>query len=316
MGWIKDAKAESFMKRIGVEFQYESGILTSDLVADWKKRNLGRPITPLLQDEITKIGVAMLDEEDVPCLIVCKTPLGYEVIDGFQRLHSLEEIGKTSFAAYVVKCKPRERDQIAFGINCKHGQQPGGQEKIEMAFELVERHRMSDKEAEKTMCIGLGTLESIRKCREVFSLCEAAGVDSSGLEESLNGKCAIITQLLDNDEKLIPAVVRAVIEHKLNSPEVKELVDDVYHCEGLGDKLDVIERISSRPEVTMRVSKKRTPLDVQLLQMLRGVDTFSKQHFNEMEIGSVKVARDLLKIAKRIDGRVRQLCQRVLVGSN
>lgn len=99
--YTKDTRNETFLTQMDVEFQFITRIAFSELVPKWREINLARPI-PVREEVVLAYATLMEDGSAAPAPILYKTPLGYIILDGVQRIAAGELAGAETIAAYVV----------------------------------------------------------------------------------------------------------------------------------------------------------------------------------------------------------------------
>jgi len=91
-----------------------------ELVSGWNVQNLGRPDGQAkVVEAIDSYANMMVEGSAAPAVIVRKTPRGFDVLDGCQRLHANEKTGSTHFAAYIIKCSDETARKIRFAANLR-----------------------------------------------------------------------------------------------------------------------------------------------------------------------------------------------------
>jgi|JI9StandDraft_1071089.scaffolds.fasta_scaffold18919_2 hypothetical protein len=100
--FTNDSRTENFLTSLGVKYEYVNGIkLPGDLVADWNKENIGRPVC-IRDDAVTEYALLMEQGSAAPAPILHKTDAGMRVLDGVQRLSAADLNETTRISAYVV----------------------------------------------------------------------------------------------------------------------------------------------------------------------------------------------------------------------
>jgi len=103
-----DDRATQFLKFNGIQNEYHDTVTYAELHPDWKLTNIGRR-DKIDQDAVLDYGCRMEAGSAAPAVIVIPGKSGYAVLDGVQRLCAGEELGATTFSAYVVS--PRTSTQ-------------------------------------------------------------------------------------------------------------------------------------------------------------------------------------------------------------
>jgi len=102
--FMRDTRTESFLKQMRVDFKFTNQLTVGDLVANWRKVNLSRP-RPVIDDAVFEYAALMESGSLAPAPILYKTPNGYSILDGVQRIVAANELqGVAQLAAYVVTC--------------------------------------------------------------------------------------------------------------------------------------------------------------------------------------------------------------------
>ncbi len=97
-----DNRTENFLTTLGTQFKYADGLrLPDDLAAAWDKENIGRPVD-VREDAVVEYAALMNTGSAAPATILHRTPVGFRVLDGVQRLSAAILCGTTRFSAYVV----------------------------------------------------------------------------------------------------------------------------------------------------------------------------------------------------------------------
>ncbi len=111
--FTKDTRTENFLTQMGVEFRYVNRIAVSELVPNWREINLSRPV-PIRDEAVLEYAALMTNGSAAPAPILHKTPQGYAILDGVQRIAAADLAGTTGLAAYVITC---DSDDVLLSIN-------------------------------------------------------------------------------------------------------------------------------------------------------------------------------------------------------
>lgn len=97
-----DSRTENFLTAMGVKFEYVNGILLpKDFASGWNTENIGRPVA-VREDAVIEYAALMESGSAAPAPILYKSPDGYRVLDGVQRISAAELNQTTRISAYIV----------------------------------------------------------------------------------------------------------------------------------------------------------------------------------------------------------------------
>ncbi len=101
--FTKDTRTETFLTQMGVDWQYTNQVTIPELVPGWREINLSRP-EPIREDAVREYAALMASNSPAPAPILHKTPEGYAILDGVQRIAAVARRDDSRLAAYLVTC--------------------------------------------------------------------------------------------------------------------------------------------------------------------------------------------------------------------
>lgn len=99
--FTSDSRTETYLTQMGVQFAYSNSVKFAHLKPGWDTHNLARPV-PKREDAIMEYAALMESGSPAPATILHRTPDGFDVLDGVQRLAAAELNSYSQLSAYIV----------------------------------------------------------------------------------------------------------------------------------------------------------------------------------------------------------------------
>ena len=170
INWVNSVDEELFLSQLGLSWTLID-VRLKDIDLPLSRQNTARPREPKLLEVIAGLKEDMKSGYPIPRVVGFKSPTGYVLTDGNQRVYTVEElINEGSLASdspismYLLKGDdPVLRDYATYFANCRHGGRNPLEEKYLLAIRAVEERGESVKKAARHA----GVAESSVKTRIV-----------------------------------------------------------------------------------------------------------------------------------------------------
>lgn len=281
--FTKDTRTENFLTQMGVEFEYANRIPLSGLVPNWREINLARPI-PLRDEAVLEYAALMTNGSAAPAPILHKSPQGFAILDGVQRIAAAELSGDTGIAAYVVKCNS---DDVLLSINVlANARLQGRAEPAEWtrrrAVEvLVVGRKLSVDEVARMGGWRRGDIQAIANALEWRAAVQAIG--GPDLPDSVINLVADHVSQRDLQSAAVPVAgfLHVLKDAKFSAEDASHHIEDFFKPIAKDSKrfqvlTERLEAFRADPEVQIRVSGRKgatLPHDVNLRRAMRSVLT-------------------------------------------
>ena len=281
---MRNSSYEQALKKAGVNFAYEEGILVEDINVTRGKQLQAR-LQPI-DDDLVESYAKMTEEGfEPPPLVLWKhgksklTPL-----DGNQRLAANDRVSaknkKKSFSAYVVSEEdPMVAERLCWQFNnMVNGRRLTYEESIRHAITFVRKYGQPVHATARDWGVKGWELES--RCREldIRDVGGKKGIDSSKIA---TGTVLALNPLMKVGEDILAKALKTVVDSGVGHAAVTEMVSDVGKARTMDAKLEIVDSFSKSAKVIQaKSSTKGGKLVVRNGQMAR--DKLQK-HLNQME---------------------------------
>lgn len=228
MRWLTDVNVEETCQKYGVKWRVQTIALDQ---IDWEetRENPGRPESRLNEDHVNRYGVAMLDGDAFPRIVVREGPKGYVIVGGNHRAHAARQAGFTAVEAYVVEeMDAFLTDNLPVFLNEKNGWELTIDQRLAAAQRQVEMHGSSKPEAAKLHGVNPKMFYEHLRAVEAAKTLIGQNVDPSVFPKS------VLTELrsLDFSDVTFIATAKFLLKHRLqgNVGESKSIIRQVRDC--------------------------------------------------------------------------------------
>ena len=317
MNWTRDNRAEAWLQTFGITLEYCEHVPLAEFVKEWEKTNPGRPGFAIMDDHALAIAEAQAAGKPIPSVILLKTPLGYQPLDGLQRSYATHLNNGTFVAAFIVH--PASAQTIYLICRCANfilnGVQPSKEFHIQQALRLIDEQGMSPDEV--AAAIGL-TKDQLRRAlsrRVVIAALNDQGVEAAG---QVNGALDVLRPLVDKNPKMAAEVFKVHVGAKLTAEQTGELTSDILKQNSQGEMVKTLNCFKSKPDIQNRLnnagSRQIAPSD-RLLQLLRTLKTFITDRGDEVYFGTDAERTELDRMEKWLSGRLKALIKNAHAGA-
>lgn len=251
---MRDQKAENWLKTEGVRFRYEAELRLELFDLKRSRDNQARPTDWKLPEDIERYGLAMIDGDEFPAVIVYEGPDGFVLIDGNQRWSAAKEIDRPAIDAFVVE----ETDRLvllrltltANGILNGVGLTAAEVLKQAVTFKML-HPTVPMKDIGKWFRIKVERLELAVRQAQVTARLGQVGVNVVGLSSTV----LRMLHALESDP-VLQEVARLAQEAGLSPSKVQELVSEVRRQRSERAQLAVVARWRGFPEIAADIQRR------------------------------------------------------------
>lgn len=321
--FTEDHRTENWLKQRGVKFEYREQMRFEELTPNWFSINQGRPDSVPKDDSlIEKYAGAMAQGAIFPSPIVAKTPQGYEVLDGCQRLCAADLCGQKLFNAYIIKTEnPSIRASVRICANSVlNGTSPSQEWTISKIVDvLYEQYDFGVEDCSQWSGQPAKRIQIEIDSRDAKNWLKLQGIDTAVKPANQKGFLACLANLcpmLDREKltREIPPLVSQLQSIKASNDEAVNLLTQCLDVERR-PKADLamqvrsrIDEVMRRPEIQARISSSRTyhPVDNALRSVAAAVTSMRKAARGEFHsdkkqsIQLIELIDETRKLAKRI----------------
>jgi len=245
VNWVPSADQERFMEEIGITWELvEAPISAFDLVLS--RHNKARPVEPKLPDVVAGLREDMDAGYPIPRIITYRSPTGYAIADGNQRIYAFEERiadgieqPNAVIGMYLMTGEDRvARDYATLFANCRHGGRNPTEEKILLAMRAVKEMGETVKRASRLAGISESTLRDRLVAEEEYKkLCRAGHKATADVL-----KPAVLVQLrkVNQNDHAREALAGIAAQHNLPAVAVSELAARVKKAGSDRDRLKIL----------------------------------------------------------------------------
>lgn len=270
INWRDDTDAEQVLNYIGITFNRE--VVRIDEI-DWvaSGANCARFTDPINEERVSDYGSGMAKGDTFPCPVIEKTPTGFLILGGNQRLNAAKRIGVESFPAFVCEgLTTVEREAAVRSLNSRHGWGTPKIEAIAHAVHMVKTHGMSVSDAAYLMVVSDSTINLHMRADNMRVLLHKHGVDASSLgvaHLSSIDKC--------KDERYQVQIAKIAIDSNATAEDVKSIVDTINQ-QKTPAKMDVKfkEWVREIPEGINTNNGIKKPRRKKFLSLLKNINDF------------------------------------------
>lgn len=308
MYFAKSNYVERYLDALGAEYKYRDSVRMDAIEPGWEKSNPCRPSSKPIIDDAYVYALRMEGGELAPPAIIKKTPGGYAILDGRQRIWAARENESTTFSAYEV-IHPTEKLEalISLGANqALNGVRPPQDYAINEAIGLMEQQGTSVKEAALAAGVTPKRLHTELDTRAVRDELERKGVEVT----VANGTLATLKPLLGEPVPLVRAY-ETLVEASATKAQAADMMKEMMKQPGAG-RIIGLDLWRSRPETQERIrrmkGRKKTAKEM-IFAEARSLRTVLRERASDAD-NELKEQdrRELARIAKSIDGKMRVLC--------
>ena len=261
-GWSRDLAAEGMFNRLGVQWEYRTGIMIALVDQGASLQNQARLGVSVMPDVVDDYAVAMREGDRFPAMVAF--PLGngtYRLAGGNHRLAAAKKSGRQVIDLYVVMASDDAmRRVVTTGLNRRVGVQTGREEAIEQALTWMDQYGRSATAAAAAYNLPESILFTAQRERASRRRLQMIGVDPSRMKK---GAMALLTRL-HSDRTLLSAVEFSA-STGLREPEIRALVEDINAQRTESGQEAVLDQWRARDDLKLRaleVSKGRGRRDV------------------------------------------------------
>lgn len=171
----KDARIESFLKRVGVQFRFEPELLLTTISWSMNVRGDGEQVD---EKNLAFIDRAIKDGDPLPSMIVAEVSKKLVGSDGRHRATQLQKNHIRCFPTYVVmNASEDELQEIADTANLKLNGKDVQGKALNLALNGVLSGRYTNARASRVFCVPEGSLSGALRTRETTEKLEEAEHD-------------------------------------------------------------------------------------------------------------------------------------------
>lgn len=277
--FAKDNRTENFLTQMGVEFSYTNNLAIRNLVPNWEKINIARPV-PVREEAVEEYAALMEAGSAAPAPITFKTDAGVEILDGVQRIAAANLLGDTKISAYLVSS---DSEDVTSAIRVLSNARLQGR---------AEPAEWTRRKAVEVLVVGRGlSVEEVSRMggwKKVEVAAIAKALDWSYKVQAIGGpvlsdkmlgavaRCTTQT-VLEKTPEPIADFLRVLQKAKFSADDAEPYIEDFFKTVTKRSRAHAVftERFNlfeSDPEVAARVKGRRSPglsLDVNLRRAMK-----------------------------------------------
>lgn len=228
--WYDDLKAESDLRRMSVIYS-KVAIQFSRIDLKESQVNGARLNDAIRHHKVEDYMQGFRNGDTFPRIVVVKTPTGYVILSGNQRMEAIRrlieagELPKSvEVEAYLVDTKDKLLlEIIARSANASHGEGDTKEERIQQAMYCHKRLGLSVKDAAKSFLVSDTAIHQNLKAEEVRNKLQRAGVDA----HSASIASLVPLAKLDYDESSQMKLGTLAVQHSVPSERIKQVASTV-----------------------------------------------------------------------------------------
>ncbi len=315
--FTNDNRTENFLTSMGVEFRYTNDVTYQNLVKDWDKTNLARPV-PLREDAILEYAALIEGGSPAPAPILLITGAGFAPLDGLQRLAAGQLCGMTKFSAYIVTCDSKDvQAAIRVLANARlqgRGEPPEWTRRRAVEILVVERGLTPQEVAR----MGGWKVTEVKRLALVIDW--GSKITGAGGPQLPDNMIETLSQHITQDEladapEQVAGFLNAVKTAKFSHADAEPFFQTFFapitkvsrRRKIYGDRL---ERFKEEPEVQVRIHGRRgtgTTRDVTLMRLLKAAGTVLDEVIAEGD--EVPYIDEFFRLVKSVDTKLRSLAK-------
>lgn len=240
-----DTRLEQFLKEHGAEWK-EAVLPLSRIDIERSLRNQARVSEPLVEETVLLYGCAMEAGSEFPPIVAYQAENGRHVIvDGNHRVAAAEAASIDRLPAVVItNPTPNMIQVMTYEANTKHGLATKLSERIQQALHL-EAAGMSRAEAARALQVPAGKLAAAAIQQEadvrIYRVRRGAADKISQISRRRLGAI--------RSDKVLAAAIDLVLNTKMDTTEVNDLVVAINRARNEDDQLFVVTREATRQSV-------------------------------------------------------------------
>lgn len=223
--WARDPRAESGMKRLGIEYDIQDVPLYAINIEMSMERQarIGKKIN---DDWVLEYAQAMQDgaEFPMPILQLMKKE-NFHIWSGNHRINAAQVVGVDRVSAYVVKVTDlRMQDILPRVVNTWEGRRESREAVLEHARHICEKHALSPEEVAKMFGLQVQWLYTTIRANNV-----ARQVEETGVKIDLPKNALILLSPLTDNKNVLRGVVKLFKDNTLppSGADAKQIIEDV-----------------------------------------------------------------------------------------
>lgn len=293
--WGRDLKAESHLRRLGIEFSVET-VRLAEIDTELSMERQARIGKKINDDWVLEFGQAMLDGAEFPMCILQKIKGGrYFIWSGNHRTNAAKLIGELEYPAYIVKVTDlRMQDILPRVVNTWEGHRESREAVLEHAKYAVERHGIEPEEAARMFGLKIDWLWLALRAGKIEKQLNDAGVKTAGFAKSIILKLGTI-----GNANAMKAAAKLIKDEGLAGARADQIVDDVRKHSTEAQQIAEVSRWRKlfderKPTNTVPIRRKNRSRIVDMLtrleKFLSGIKKASQLQLDDTDVKIVASA--------------------------
>ncbi|HZU75522.1 MAG TPA: hypothetical protein VFA70_02090, partial [Dehalococcoidia bacterium] len=247
---VRDPRVERFLDQRHVPWRYEPAIPLDEFDIEGGLRNQARLDTPLDTDLAVEYGQAMELGGEFPAVVGVRRPHGLILpVGGNHRLAAARLIGRAAFDCYLLETTNElVIARLTRSLNSIEGKRPNRAEALAQAEYFV-RH-LGQTRADAAAALGI-PVTWIERHLAVSETIERLG-DYGGTAAARAAKWSLARLGAIPNDTVLKAAATLVVESRLTSGEVEDLVKRVRAERTEAAQLAAVQQLAQRPDLVER----------------------------------------------------------------
>lgn len=238
---LRDVAYEAWLESQKVNPYFQPALPLDSIDVDASLANQAR-LEPLDSDVVDRYAAHLEDPDaTMPPILVrsIKRKAGEQlvILGGNHRYHGHRAVGRTTIAAYIVRCDDRTATALMYGDNRRHGLPPRDDERVAQALHLVDQgYNVVD--AARVVGIHRLKVDRARYAHQVAQRAARLG-HAAQLQRIPRGVHARLVSI--EDDRLFGTVIDALADHRIPGNLAPKLIGDVNAAGTIDDALAVLD---------------------------------------------------------------------------
>ena len=260
MKWTKDPRAESGLKRLGIEWEV-GRVALANINRELSMERQARIGKKLNDDWVVEYATAMQNGAEFPMPILQVFGSGKKaahfIWSGNHRVGAADLIGETEVDAYLVKVNDlRLMDILPRVVNTWEGNRESRDAVLEHARHIIEKHNLAVPDVARMFGLKEEWLSITLRASAVAKAVEDAGVKANGFPKTT----LIALSPLTGNKNVLKATCKLLHDFEIAGDRMRQVLNDVKLADTEGRQLTEVNRW--RKLLEEREEKPATPAKV------------------------------------------------------